>query len=372
MPGKSILYIVSLVDKSLPLYWYFRELKKTGTTFTILFLHPTKPELQHQLEAEGIPCYYINYGSKFGIPSALLKTYSLIRKLRPSLVHTHLFDASLIGLTAAYWAGVKRRVHTRHHASHHHIYYPHAVKYDRYINRLSDSIFAVSQSIADILVHQEGVSPDKVHILNHGFDLDAFTNIPKERIMDVRHRHGIPEGKTYVGVISRYTHWKGIQYIIPAFQSLLLDYPNLHLVLANAQGDFSHEIKEIISALPSGSYTEIGFESDGPALMAGFDYFIHVPIDAHAEAFGQVYVEALAAGVPSVFTLSGIAHSFIRHGVNALVADYQSSDSIRLTLTPLIQQPDLGKRLAEKGKSDVKNNFDIQLMVQNSLTYYEL
>src|SRR5256885_4070776 len=36
------------------------------------------------------------------------------------------------------------------------------------------------------------------------------------------------------------------------------------------------------------------------------DVFVHAPIAPQVEAFGQVYVEAMAAGVPSVITRAGI------------------------------------------------------------------
>ena len=43
---------------------------------------------------------------------ALWKTYRLIRRLRPDIVHTHTPKAGLIGMWAARWAGVPVRLHT--------------------------------------------------------------------------------------------------------------------------------------------------------------------------------------------------------------------------------------------------------------------
>ena len=66
-------------------------------------------------------------------------------------------------------------------------------------------------------------------------------------------------------------------------------------------------------------YTEIVYETDMPALYKTFDVFVHVPVEPHFESFGQVYVEAMASGIPSVFTLAGAATEFVRDGENALV-----------------------------------------------------
>ncbi|MBL0097760.1 MAG: glycosyltransferase [Bacteroidetes bacterium] len=84
-----------------------------------------------------------------------------------------------------------------------------------------------------------------------------------------------------------------MQYIIPAFERILKSQPK---------------------KLPSDSYIKIEFERDLFSLYSIFDYFIHAPIDPSVEAFGQVYIEALAAGIPSIFTLSGIAPDFIVDG----------------------------------------------------------
>ena len=63
-----------------------------------------------------------------------------------------------------------------------------------------------------------------------------------------------------IGVISRYTEWKGIQYIIPAFKQLLNDFPNALLILANAKGGYQAAIKSQLTTHPKDSFTEILFD----------------------------------------------------------------------------------------------------------------
>lgn len=367
-----IVYFVSMVDNSLPLFWFFRELKKSSVNFDVVFLHPKIPALKIQLENEGIKCHFISYISKAGISLVFFRAFILLLGLKPDVVHTHLFEASLIGLLAARLAGVKKTVHTRHHASYHHVYFPRAVKYDRFVNLLSDTVIATSSRISDILIEKEGCKSSKVKIIHHGFDLGRYSNVGSERVLDFRRRHSIPENKIYIGVVSRYTAWKGVQYIIPAFADLLSGDPRLHLVLANAHGDYSSEIRKLLSGLPAGTFTEIIFEPDAPALFASFDLFIHCPIDDHSEAFGQVYIEALAASVPSVFTHSGVSPEFIRHGHNALIADYQSSVSIRDSVLMILKDSVIASGLARNGLNDVNVFFGIEGMVEKTLDCYDI
>ena len=72
-------------------------------------------------------------------------------------------------------------------------------------------------------------------------------------------------------------------------------------------------IQEAVKELPQNSYCVIPFEKDLFSLYQLFDVYVHTPINPTLEAFGQTYVEALAAGIPSVFTMSGVAPQFVLH-----------------------------------------------------------
>jgi glycosyltransferase involved in cell wall biosynthesis len=152
--------------------------------------------------------------------------------------------------------------------------------------------------------------------------------------------------------------------VIPAFKKLLVDYPNALLILANAKrGDYAQEINTLLSELPRESYREIEFEYDLFALYRLFDVYVHVPIDPELEAFGQTYVEALAAGIPSVFTLSGVAPEFIEHERNALVVDFQNSEQIHQSICRLLDDKVLRTHLSTTGKSDVNARFSFSKMI---------
>ena len=367
---KKIVYIVSLVNKSIAFECFFKEMSRHKQQVTVVFLHPIVPELMHYCSDLGFTCEWMKYTGKKDMRHVIWKLIRMLKGIRPDVVHTHLFDASMAGLTAAWITRVPVRIHTRHHASHHHIYFPHAVKYDKYINRLSTRIFAISGNIRDILIAKEQVVQEKVNVVYHGFDLAHFRDVEQERVELLKVKYDIPSNHTVIGMISRFTFWKGVQDMIVAFKKYLEVYPATVLVLANARGDYEQEIKQLLNALPEDNYRLIDFELDSPALYKLFDFFVHVPIDDHSEAFGQVYVEALAAGVPSVFTLSGIAVEFIRHREHALIVPYQQPDAIFEALIDLRTNPDLSRQLANAGGEIVDELFGVEAMVNKTLELY--
>jgi len=142
------------------------------------------------------------------------------------------------------------------------------------------------------------------------------------------------------------------------------------LILANATGDYTHEIRKHLQHLPKGSYVEIPFEENIWTLYHIFDLFVHVPIEKSIEGFGQTYVEALMAGVPSVFTLAGVANEFVVHMRNAWVVPYKSSEHILEALLELTDNQSLRDTFRNQGSADVKLRFGLKQMIENLQKIY--
>lgn len=359
---KKVTYIISNINKALAFEWIATFLSNRYELSFIL-LNPGDSELEAFLKEKRVSVTRITYSGKKDLPIALLKTYRHLKKNNPDCIHAHLFDASLIGLMAGKLAGIKKRIYTRHHSDYHHTHHPHAIKYDKFINWMATDIVAISAVVKDILVEQEHVPLQKIHLIHHGFLLQDFTDPAATTVNQIKQRYNPNQQTPVVGVISRYSEWKGLQYSIPAFEQLLKDYPNALLVLANARGDFKNEIKKNLEKIPKKNYIEIDFESDIFALYQLFDVFVHVPKNRTNEAFGQIYVEALAAGIPSVFTLSGIANDFIIDRENALVVPYENTASIYKAMKEILENKQLAQKLVTKGKKDVFEKFDLTRMI---------
>lgn len=368
---QSIIYIISNIDKAVAFEWIVNCLDKNRFQLSFILLNPTDSHLEGFLKEKGVAVERVCYRSKKDIWRAFYQIYRLLKKNKAQLVHTHLFEASLLGLLAARLAGVSKRIHTRHHGSQHHEYFPRAVFYDKLINFLSTAVVAPSSNVKQILVEREGVDPGKVQVIHHGFELAQFSVVKKERVQALQHLYNPDKRRPVIGVISRYIELKGIQYIIPAYKSLLRLYPNALLLLANANGSYQSHIRTLLADLPPQSFREISFEKDLFSLYKLFDVFVNVTIDHHSEAFGQTYVEALASGVPSIFTLSGVASEFIVHRHNALVVPYQNSEAIYEALVTLLEDEDLRSALISQGKQDVSSRFALSKMIESLEYLYE-
>jgi len=106
----------------------------------------------------------------------------------------------------------------------------------------------------------------------------------------------------------------------------------------------------------------IQFEKRVIELYSNFDIFVHVPVDRDSEAFGLIYVEALAMKVPSVFTLSGVANDFIEDKVNALVVLHNDSEAIFTAMRLFLENSELRQKIVEKGRADACELFQAEKM----------
>ncbi len=350
------LIFISNVQKALEHEWFCDYVNKEEFDLEFILFNSKDSDLYNYISSKGFKCKNYTLTSKFLIPFFVIFFFvkSLFRGY--DFIHCHLFEASIIGIITGKLAGIKKRIYTRHHADFHHVYFPNAVKYDLLVNKHATHIIAVSNNILQILVELEGVPEHKITVIPHGIPKAVLNkNISIQEVEAMKSRYQITSYSPIIGVVSRFTKWKGIQYIIPAFKELLNDFPNSKLVLANARGEYENEIMKLLKELPENSYTLIPFENNMPALFKSFDVFVHTPIDKTSEAFGQVYIEALGLKVPMVCTLSGIANDFITNNNNAKVVKHENSEDVYEGILSLLNNQDLKEKIISQGFMDVQN-----------------
>jgi glycosyltransferase involved in cell wall biosynthesis len=73
-----------------------------------------------------------------------------------------------------------------------------------------------------------------------------------------------------------------------------------------------------------------------------------------------VYVEALAAGIPSVFTRSGVVDEFVVHNKHAYLVDYQNSSQIYEGIKTILGNSSLRESLIYNGHQSVQDMFNLK------------
>ncbi len=348
--------------------WVADLLDSDRFQLSFILLNPGPSALETELARRKIPCERVTYRGYRDLPGALLRVIRLFRRTRPGTVHAHLLPACMVGLTAARLLGVTQRVYSRHQSTFHHEYAPRWVTVDRFINRLATHVVVASENVGFVVREMEGVPAEKVRLVHYGYRFADFDDVTEENVEALRVKYEIGDSGPVIGVIARYIEWKGIEYIVEAARTVLETYPNALFIFANAVGDST--IQATVRELPARNYREIPFELDLFALYRLFDTYVHPPVDPRIEAFGNTYVEALIAGVPSVFTLSGIATEFVQDGRNALVVPARAPERTAEAILRILSDDALVRRLSETGRKDVESRFRAERMVEELSAIY--
>ncbi|MCH7525560.1 MAG: TonB-dependent receptor, partial [Bacteroidetes bacterium] len=92
----------------------------------------------------------------------------------------------------------------------------------------------------------------------HGFDFREFQNIAPDRVLNLRMKYNVSEGVgPVVGIVARWTEWKGVHIVIKAFCEFRKHQSNAILILTNAYGDYEEIINELLKQIPSTSIKAI-------------------------------------------------------------------------------------------------------------------
>jgi glycosyltransferase involved in cell wall biosynthesis len=125
-------------------------------------------------------------------------------------------------------------------------------------------------------------------LIPNGVDCNRFTSGPAQR-----EQFGIPENRFVVLMASALDHSKRVAAGIRAVSRLT----DAHLVVAG-DGVLRAEIDELAGRLLPGRYTRLQVQPERmPALYRSADVFLHL---SQIESFGNVFLEAMACGLPIV------------------------------------------------------------------------
>lgn len=125
-------------------------------------------------------------------------------------------------------------------------------------------------------------------LIPNGIDLARFSPGPAERV-----RFGLPADRPVVLMVSALIPSKRVDEGIRAIAAV----PDAHLVIAG-DGGLRGEIDALAATLLPGRFTRFTVTpADIPALYRSADVFLHLSM---LESFGNVFVEAIACGLPVV------------------------------------------------------------------------
>ena len=324
-------FVDELVERNIPLTEYPVPTFRSVTAFAQqarLARHITRRNVQ-------IVHAYNFYGNVFATPPARLVAPVTIASIRDR---------------APYLTAMQKRV-------------------QRYACQFADCILVNADAVKDWLMG-EGYDASKIAVIRNGVDLSRFDDPPPSG--QLRSELGLAEHTPLVGVISRLTRLKGLEYFLEAAAIVRSRLPNVRFLVVGETSPmdrgYLRELREYAERCGvAREVTFTGLRHDVPAVLSSLDVSVMPSLN---EALSNVVLESMAAGAPTVATRVGGTPEAIDDGITGVLVPPASSSALADAIVHLLNNTALAAHLGHAARARIADHFSVRRMVRSTEDLY--
>ena len=317
------------------------------------------------IAATGVPLRTYSFHHLF--PSYVPGLLALMLTRRPAVVHCHLLASNVIAKPLAAVCGVPVRINHDH--CNDKLTDPRgwALPADRFTNRWSTHVIAVSESTRAFVSDHEGVPRERTSTIHNGVNCDLFRPRPAERA-EARRRLALPEDAWIVGGIGRLTHQKNFALFLEVAAAVLRTHANVYFAIAGT-GEDEPALRAQAAALGIAERVRfLGFTRDMAALYPTLDALL---LTSRYEGLPITILEAMACGVPIVASrLDGIAE-VLADGEDSALVSPDDGPGFAARVSELIANPALAQRCADAAVLKARTQYSAERMTRDVEAIYD-
>lgn len=303
---------------------------------------------------------------------SFFKLLALFLRARPDIVHTHSSKAGILGRAAAALAGVPVVVHTIHGLPFHPYERPHVNLLYVLLERLSalwtHAIVTVADAMRDQALAARVGRRRQFRTIYSGMEVEPFLAERPTR-EEVRRDLGLAPDDLVFGQVSRLAELKGHEYLLEAFRRLWAREPHCRLLLVG-DGRLRASLLSQARALGVADrllLTGLVDPSRIPGLLRAMDIVVHCSL---REGLARVLPQALLSGRPVVtFDVDG-AREVVVDGETGFLVPAQDVDRLVDRCLRLARDPELCRRMGERGRARCREDFSAGGMVERIVGLY--
>jgi glycosyltransferase involved in cell wall biosynthesis len=342
------------------------HLKRQGIEVLVAYLKVHDRDnaaLVPDFEANGIRTVNLRASAHYDA-RVIPRLVQLVRKEKPDILHTHLPRADFAGAIGRWFCPSLPWV-----CSIHGIYSESwsgrsALPLFNWVWRRADAVVAISDAVRNWLVSARRVPADKVSTIYYGIEPEHFgcapVNPKNER--DLKRR-------VFVGSLGRLEPGKGHDRLIRSMPFVVQQVPNIALLIGGHDvWGYGGTLRALIDDLGLNHCVRlVGFQRDVPAFFGGLDVFA---LATRSEGFGQVLVEAMAAGKPVVAARIPPMTEIVVDGDTGILVEPDNPEAFGRAISWLLLHPDEAGKMGDRGRERVRRNFSAVSMTARMIALY--
>lgn len=204
--------------------------------------------------------------------------------------------------------------------------------------RNADRVITVSDALRSVAI-ELGADPSRVQVVGNGIDLDKFHPLAQA---EARARLGLPADAQVLVSVGTLTERKGFHRVIDCLPELLLKHPKLHFLAVGGpgpEGDLSEQLREQVDRHQLadrvrflGRYAP----EDLKVPLSAADLFV---LATSYEGWANVFLEAMACGLPVVTTRVGGNEQVVKSGDLGLLVPFGDQAALTAAIDDALMRP---------------------------------
>jgi len=351
-------------------------LRDRGIDSSVVCLIPRVGGIQERLRGEG---FQVEVLGPTTLPGRVAALRSKIAKESPDVVHSTLFNASIVSRLALL-RRPERLINSLVNTS----YDPIRVqqlglspkrlgivrRVDGFTARARvDRVHAITHAVEAEATAVLGMNPDRVDVIPRGRSVDALS-MPKPAEREAL-RAGLGLGRTtpVVVTVGRQDAQKNQPGLVRAWPRVLDRQPDAVLLLVGREGDATDELVQSIKNVNLGTHIRLlGHRDDARALIAVADVFA---FPSHYEGLGSVLIEAMALGTPIVGSDAPAVAEVLGGGRFGVVTPRGDEAGLARAIVDLLGDPASQSVLTKAARSQFEQYYELGLVADATVDMYE-
>ncbi len=343
--------------------------------YDVIVNSPTEGKFTRILRERGIKVHNIDTRHSFRFDSAI-KLARIIKKEGINLVHSHTPLSGTILSRIAAWLSNVPVVNHEHGLvalnSH-----PLIKRYQLFLNVFTAKlaicrVIAVSQATRAGLI-QRGIPQNIIRLVYNGVFAKNEQTVSFKSQDDILKNFELAlSSYLIIGQIGRIDKKKGQYILIQAAVQVLKNFPNVIFLIVGEDfqnGVYQKQLETLARNL--GIIDHIIFTGYRPDIMELMGIFALFVLPSLAEGLPVVILEAMLAKKPVITTSAGGNTEVVIDGETGTIVPPEDPDRLAEAIIYHLQNPEVSKRMGEKGYERVRRYFSLSQMLDKVMNIYK-
>lgn len=201
----------------------------------------------------------------------------------------------------------------------------------RRLNRRTNLIIAVSNSVRDFLITHKLASSNRIKVIPNGINLEKLK---------------VGGNNNIIGTVGNLNYQKGQKYLIEAIPEVIKHFPHAMLEIIG-EGEERKNLELKIQNLKLQNHITLwGRQTNPQQFMRKWRIFA---MPSLGETFGIAALEAMNIGLPVVASRVGGLSDLIQHNKNGLLVEKQNPQQLAENIIKLLNRPALYEKFRRQG-----------------------